>query len=109
MREKTRPLTIRLPERDIEQLRVRAERVNGAPTAIARELILTGLMDGDSQTIAKRLMQIERRLAAIDQQLQSIETVTDSNRTSLERIHAMFSRLLSELTKSTTLEDSDYA
>lgn len=109
MREKTRPLTIRLPERDIEQLRVRAERVSGAPTAIARELILTGLIDGDSQAIAKRLMHIERRLAVIDQQLQSIETVTDSNRTSVKRIHAMFSRLLSELTKSTTSENSDYA
>jgi len=109
VREKTRPLTIRLPERDIEQLRVRAERVSGAPTAIARELILTGLMDGDSAAIAKRLMHIERRLAAIDQQLQTIETVTDTNKTMLDRVHAMFGRLLSELTKSTTLENSDYA
>ena len=100
---------IRLPARDIEKLRVRAERVSGAPTAIARELILTGLEDGDSQAIAKRLMNIERRLAAIDQQLQSMETATDTNRTTLEGLHAMFSRLLSELTKSSISENSDYA
>jgi len=47
VREKTRPLTIRLPESDVEQLRVRATRVGGAPTAIAREIIQTGLVDGD--------------------------------------------------------------
>lgn len=109
MREKTRPLTIRLPERDVEQLRVRAERVSGAPTAIARELILTGLMDGNSQAIAERLMQIERRLAAIDQQMQAIEINTDTNKETLERLRAMFSRLLSELTKSPISENSDYA
>ncbi len=109
MREKTRPLTIRLPERGIEQLRVRAERVSGAPTAIAREIILAGLVDGDAQGQAKRLMQIERRLAALDQQIQSIDTNIDANKATLERLLAMFTRLISELTKAPNRENSDYA
>ena len=35
-------------------------------TGVARELILTGLAGGDNRTLAERLMQIERRVAALE-------------------------------------------
>ncbi|HZP88777.1 MAG TPA: hypothetical protein VFB54_18345, partial [Burkholderiales bacterium] len=33
---------------------------------VARELILTGLAGGDNKALGERLMQIERRLAALE-------------------------------------------
>ena len=60
----TRPFTLRLAARDIEQLQARAHVVSGTVTGIARELIVTALAGGDDRAMAERLMQIERRLAA---------------------------------------------
>ena len=62
----TRPVSLRLSIRDIEQLQARALIVSGTATGIARELILTGLAGGDNKALAERLMLIERRLVALE-------------------------------------------
>ena len=62
----TRPVSLRLALRDIEQLQARAVIVSGTATGIARELILTGLAGGDNKALADRLMLIERRLVALE-------------------------------------------
>ena len=40
--------------------------MSGTLTGVARELILTGLAGGDNKALGERLMQIERRLAALE-------------------------------------------
>ena len=62
----TRPVSLRLSLRDIEQLQARAFIVSGTATGIARELILTGLAGGDNKALADRLMLIERRLVSLE-------------------------------------------
>ena len=62
----TRPVSLRLALRDIEQLQARAVIVSGTATGIARELILTGLAGGDNKALADRLMLIERRLVILE-------------------------------------------
>jgi hypothetical protein len=60
------PVSLRLATREIEQLKARAHRVSGTLTAIARELIVTGLAGGDNKALAERLMIIERRLVVLE-------------------------------------------
>lgn len=95
---KTRPLTIRLPARAVERLHEHANIVKGRPTAIARELILAGLVSGHSREQAERMLTIERRLAAIDQQAQAVSRKTEELSASVERLLAMFEALLQVLT-----------
>lgn len=97
MAEKTRPLSIRLAEKDIEQLTTRARRISGTPTGVARELIRSGLSDGDPFTQAERLLTIERRMAALSQDLQADFAATTKNSDSLGRIETMFDQLLRAL------------
>ena len=66
MAEVARPVSLRLAPRHIEALRARAHTVSGTLTGVARELILTGLAGGDNKALGERLMQIERRLAALE-------------------------------------------
>jgi len=101
MTDKTRPLSIRLAESDIEQLTVRARRMSGTPTGVARELILSGLTDGDPYTQAERLLKIERRLAALSQDLAAASTTVDKQSSSLGRIESMFEQLLLALSGRT--------
>jgi len=95
---KTRPLTIRLPARAVERLHERAETVKGRPTAIARELILAGLIEGPPREQAERMLTIERRLAAIDQQMQAVSQKTEEQSASVKRLLGMFEALLQVLT-----------
>ncbi|GJL92612.1 hypothetical protein [Hyphococcus sp.] len=95
---KTRPLTIRLPAHAIERLHEHANIVKGRPTAIARELILAGLINGHPREQAVRVLSIERRLAAIDQQVQAVSRKTEEQSASAERLLAMFEALLQVLT-----------
>ncbi|KJS27366.1 MAG: hypothetical protein VR75_03480 [Hyphomonadaceae bacterium BRH_c29] len=97
MSEKTRPLSIRLTESDIDQLTERAKRISGTPTGVARELIRSGLTDGDPFTQAERLLKIERRLAVLSQDLQGMMTAADGHSHSLGQIEAMFDALLKAL------------
>jgi hypothetical protein len=66
MPEVARPISLRLAPRHIEALKARAHTVSGTLTGVARELILTGLAGGDNGALAERLMQIERRLVALE-------------------------------------------
>ena len=66
MPEAARPISVRLAPRHIEALKARAHTVSGTLAGVARELILTGLAGGDNKVLAERLLQIERRLAALE-------------------------------------------
>lgn len=105
---KTRPLTIRLPARAVERLHERAKTVKGHPTAIARELILAGLINGHSREQAERMLTIERRLVAIDQQVQAVSRKTEEQSASVERLLAMFEALLQVLTGDRSKDNSHH-
>ena len=66
MPEVARPISLRLASRHIEALKARAHTVSGTLTGVAHEMILTGLAGGDNKALGERLMQIERRLAALE-------------------------------------------
>jgi hypothetical protein len=90
---RTKPVSLRLALRDIEQLEARAFTVSGTATGIARDLILTGLAGGDNKALADRLMLIERRLVAVEgfardlsQQSARIEAATQDIRTKFDAL-----------------------
>lgn len=91
----TRPVSLRLTHRDIEQLHARA--VSGTVTGIARELILTGLADGGNQALAKRRMHIERRLTAIDGAIRDLAQHASQVEQALKDVGAKFNALLNAL------------
>ena len=97
MTDATRPLSIRLPVRDIDHLAERAKRISGTPTGVARELILSGLTDGDPFTQAARLLTIERKLASISQDVVAATQSSSRNTETLVRIETMFEELLRAL------------
>ena len=97
MAEPTQPLSIRLATSDIDHLAERARRISGTPTGVARELIRAGLTDGDPFTQAERLLKIERRLAAIAQDVQAVLTITRAQTEAATRVEAMFEDLLRAL------------
>ena len=66
MPEATRPVSVRLAIREVEQLQVRAHVASDTVAGIARELIVTGLAGGDNKALADRLLLIERRLVALE-------------------------------------------
>ena len=76
--------------------------------AIARELILAGLINGHSREQAERMLTIERRLAAIDQQVQAVSRKTEELSVSVERLLAMFEALLQVLTGEHSKENSHH-
>ena len=95
--EATRPFTLRLAARDIEQLQARAHVVSGTVTAIARELIVSALAGGDSRAMAERLMQIERRLAALDGSAREIAATVDRTEGVVAELCVKFDALLTAL------------
>ncbi len=94
MTDQTRPLSIRLAVQDIEHLTERARRISGTPTGVARELIRSGLTDGDPFTQATRLLKIERKLAVLGQDIQAAAKSSSNNTGSLSRMESMFDQLL---------------
>ena len=96
----TRPISLRLAERDIEQLIARAHIVSGTPTGIARELILTGLAGGDNKALAERLMHIERRLTALESLAREVNEAIQRVDTVACDLRAKFDALLSALSSS---------
>lgn len=89
----TKPVSLRLALRDIEQLEARAFTVSGTVTGIARDLILTGLAGGDNKALADRLLVIERRLVTLEGlardcsgQSERIETFTRELRTKFDAL-----------------------
>ena len=104
----TRPLSIRLAVSDIEHLTERAKRISGTPTGVARELILSGLSDGDPFEQAARLLKIERKLAAVSQDLQHVAKSSTDNTGTLSRMETMFDALLRALGGEAPEEGSDH-
>ncbi|WP_315718272.1 MULTISPECIES: hypothetical protein [unclassified Bradyrhizobium] len=98
MTVKTRPISIRLAANEIEQIRARAHRLSSNITGVARDLIRTGLAGGDNKALADRLMQIERRIAALEQQSQQTYVRTQSTDKAARDLLAMFEALLKALT-----------
>src|SRR3990172_1471886 len=93
MPEVARPISLRLAPRHIEALKTRAHTVSGTLTGVARELILTGLAGGDNKALGERLMQIERRLAALEglaadmaEKAERIEAITRDLRTKFDAL-----------------------
>jgi DNA-binding ferritin-like protein len=97
MAEPTQPLSIRLATSDIDHLAERARRISGTPTGVARELIRAGLTDGDPFTQAERLLKIERRLAAIAQDVQAVLNAATAQAEAATRVETMFDDLLRAL------------
>lgn len=97
MAEPTQPLSIRLATSDIDHLAERARRISGTPTGVARELIRAGLTDGDPFTQAERLLKIERRIAAVAQDVQAVLNVATAQAEAATRVETMFDDLLRAL------------
>jgi DNA-binding ferritin-like protein len=97
MAEPTQPLSIRLATTDIDHLAERARRISGTPTGVARELIRAGLTDGDPFTQAERLLKIERRLAAVAQDVQAVLNAATAQAEAATRVETMFDDLLRAL------------
>jgi len=97
MAEPTQPLSIRLATSDIDHLAERARRISGTPTGVARELIRAGLTDGDPFTQAERLLKIERRLAAVAQDVQAVLNAATAQAEAATRVETMFDDLLRAL------------
>jgi hypothetical protein len=68
MADKSKPVSLRLSHAEFEQLQARAYQLLASPTGVARDLIRTGLVGGDNKALAERLMHVERRLTALEQQ-----------------------------------------
>jgi phosphate uptake regulator len=98
MTDKTRPISIRLAAREIEQIHARAHRLSANISGVARDLICTGLAGGDNKALADRLMRIERRIVALEQQGQETHTRVQSVEKAARDLLAMFEALLKALT-----------
>jgi hypothetical protein len=98
MADKTKPVSIRLAPAEIEQLQARAYTLSASITGIARDLIRTGLAGGDNKALADRLMLIERRIVALEQQGREIHATAQSIDQAARDLLAMFDALLKALT-----------
>ena len=105
----TRPLSIRLKTDNITQLAERAKRISGTPTGVARELILSGLTDGDPFAQAARLLAIERKLASISQDVIAATQSSARNAKTLARVEIMFDQLLRALAGPSIEESQSHA
>jgi hypothetical protein len=98
MIDKTKPVSIRLTRSEINQLQARAFTLSASVTGVARELIRTGLAGGDNKALADRLLLIERRLVALEQQGQETHALIQSIDRTARDLLAMFEALLKALT-----------
>jgi hypothetical protein len=97
MSGKTRPVSIRLAKSEIEQLHARAHTLSATIAGVARDLIRTGLAGGDNKAMADRLMRIERRLVALEQQGRETNARVESIDKAARDLLAMFEALLKAL------------
>jgi hypothetical protein len=102
MTDKTKPVSIRLAESEIDQLHARAYSLSASVTGVARELIRTGLAGGNNKAFADRLMLIERRLVALEQQGQETHARVQSIDQAARDLLTMFEALLKVLTVEST-------
>lgn len=102
MTDKTKPVSIRLAKSEIDQLRARAYTLSASITGVARDLIRTGLAGGDNKALADRLILIERRIVALEQQCQETHARVQSIDQAARDLLAMFEALLKALTGEST-------
>ena len=102
MTEKTKPVSIRLTRSEIDQLQARAFTLSASVTGVARDLIRMGLAGGDNKALADRLMLIERRIVALEQQGQETHAQLQSIDRAARDLLAMFDALLKALTGEIT-------
>jgi hypothetical protein len=98
MAGKTRPVSIRLTTGEIEQIHARAHAISANISGVARDLIRTGLAGGDNKALTDRLMRIERRIVALEQQGQVTLAGVQSVDKAARDLLAMFEALLKALT-----------
>jgi hypothetical protein len=98
MTRNTRPVSIRLPTSEIEQLHARAHTLSANISGVARDLIRAGLAGGDNRALADRLMRIERRIIVLEQQVQETHATVQSIGKTARDLLAMFEALLHALT-----------
>jgi hypothetical protein len=98
MTDKTKTVSIRLTRGEIEQLRARAYALSASVTGIARDLIRVGLSGGDSKSLSDRLLLIERKIVALEQQGQHTQVQIQSIDRAARDLLAMFDALLKALT-----------
>jgi hypothetical protein len=98
MTSKTKPISIRLAAGEIEQIYARAHRLSANISGVARDLICTGLAGGDNKALADRLMRIERRIVALEQQGHETHMRVQSIDKTACDLLAMFEALLKALT-----------
>lgn len=108
MTESTRPISVRLPEADHARLSDQAARLSGTPSALARELIRSGLAGNDPAAQAERLLKIERRLAAISQDVGRVIQSTDRNAQGISHVESMFQQLLHALAGEPVREEAHH-
>lgn len=108
MADATRPLSVRLPDADHTRLSYQAKRLSGTPSALARELIRSGLAGNDPAAQAERLLKIERRLAAISQDVAVIIQSTEQQAQSLGHVDGMFRQLLHALAGEPLREETPH-
>jgi hypothetical protein len=102
MSDKTRPVSIRLTKGEIDQLQARAYAMSASVTGVARDLIRSGLAGGDNKGLADRLMLIERRIVALEQQSQETHARIQSIDRGTRDLLAMFDALLNALSGEST-------
>jgi hypothetical protein len=71
--------------------------VSGTLTGVARELILTGLAGGDNSAVTERLLQIERRLAALEGLMRDLSETARQIDVATGELRAKFDALLNAL------------
>lgn len=98
MTDKSKPVSIRLTRSEIEQLQARAYALSATVSGIAKDLIRTGLAGGDNRALADRLMLIERRIVALEQESRDTHARVQSIEKAARDLLAMFEALLKALT-----------
>ena len=99
MTERAHPISLRLTSREREQLEARAHRLSANVNATARELIRDGLAGADPKGLAERLMRLDRRMAALEQNSQTIAGKAVATEQAARDLLAMFDDLLKALSE----------
>ena len=97
MTGKSKPVSLRLTHVEYEQLQARAYALVASPTGVARDLIRTGLAGGDNKVLGERLMQVERRLAVLEQQGRDTNAKAQGAERTARDLLAKFDALLAAL------------
>jgi hypothetical protein len=102
MTDRTKPVCIRLTIAEMDQLQARAYALSATVTGVTRDLIRAGLASGDNKALADRLMLIERRLVALEQQGREAHAKAQAIDQATCDLLSMFDSLLKALTGEST-------